>query len=449
MKKFFVFTFFFLIVLSVVAWKIQPPPNPPGKTELTWVSDDNPARRGQIALYNQLYPKDILKLDPDNSGMEKVIVQSLAGVGPDLFDCYDGFQLSAYVKSGIAWDITDQLKKMGINVKKQVWPCIFPDLMLDGRIYGVGTNVSVNAIWINKKLFDEDHVPYPKGPWTWKQFIPIAEKMTKRDSTGRIVQYGLLCDWYNWPQFIMQWGGSIYSPDGTSCTLDSPQCIAAIQFMHDLIYKYHVMPSPVEQAAATAGGWGSGTISFFAADKGAMALGGRWWLCTLRQNSVPMDLGVVPCPFGPKRVYLGYGKATLINKNSPKRYEALNFLKFEASKAYSNLICHQADGFGPIKADIHDPIVLHDPAYPQENYNQVWINVMKYAQPEQISPFINGNTVTIIINKQMDLIQGNEKSVPDAMRTATRQINEEIQKTIAIDPTLRMRYEKLTGRTVN
>ena len=28
-------------------------------------------------------------------------MQSLAGVGPDLFDCYAGYQLTAYVKAGV------------------------------------------------------------------------------------------------------------------------------------------------------------------------------------------------------------------------------------------------------------------------------------------------------------------------------------------------------------
>src|SRR5260370_3309846 len=85
---------------------MQPEALAKGKTPLVWVSDDNPARRGQIALFNRLYPQYQLRLDPSNSGMEQVIVQSLGEVGPDLFDCYDGFQLSGYVHSCIARGVT-------------------------------------------------------------------------------------------------------------------------------------------------------------------------------------------------------------------------------------------------------------------------------------------------------------------------------------------------------
>ncbi|HNT34656.1 MAG TPA: hypothetical protein PKH07_06645, partial [bacterium] len=91
-------TFLILIALSIVAWLIEPPLAEHGKTPLIWTSDDNPARREQIDLFNELHPMFQVKLDPSNSDMQKVIVQSLAGVGPDLFCSYNGFQLSAYVK---------------------------------------------------------------------------------------------------------------------------------------------------------------------------------------------------------------------------------------------------------------------------------------------------------------------------------------------------------------
>ena len=46
-------------------------------------------------------------------------------------------------------------------------------------------------------------------------------------------------------QFILQWGGRIYSEDGTRCVVDSPEAVAGVQYLHDLIYRHHVMPGPV------------------------------------------------------------------------------------------------------------------------------------------------------------------------------------------------------------
>src|SRR5438874_10310875 len=112
-KAFFVATLAALALLSLAAWKIAPRADTSGRISLIWCSDDNPLRRAQIDPFNQLHPQYNLQLDPANAGMEKVLVQALGGVGPDLFDCYSAFELAAYVRSGVAWDITDGLQRLG------------------------------------------------------------------------------------------------------------------------------------------------------------------------------------------------------------------------------------------------------------------------------------------------------------------------------------------------
>src|SRR5438105_2823312 len=113
MKSFFALTFAGLLLLSFVALATRPRPIDPTKIPLVWTSDDNPLRREKIEPFNRRYPKYHLSLDPDNAGTEKAIIQSLAGVGPDLMDCWSGYALSAFVKAGIAWDVTDELAEMG------------------------------------------------------------------------------------------------------------------------------------------------------------------------------------------------------------------------------------------------------------------------------------------------------------------------------------------------
>lgn len=447
MKLFFSISFGVLVLLSVLAWAIKPPPTEHGKTPLVWVSDDNPVRRDQIDLFNRLNPNYLLKLDPSNVNMEKVIVQSLAGVGPDLFCVYDAFGLSTYVKSGIAWDVTDKLTECKFDIQSQVWSCSYPTFMFEERAYGFPANVAADALWYNKEIFDKAKLPYPKGPMTWQEFIALAQKMTIRDERGRAKQYGFLMDWSGqWTQFVLQWGGQVYSPDGTRCTLDSPEAIAGMQFMHDLVYKYHVMPSPVEEAAmATQGGWNSGPMTWFGGAKGATALGGRWWLCTLRDYK-DLRLGATEAPHGPKRVFRGYAKGIIINKNSPRREQALEFLKYMYGKDYNVLVNNQADALGPVKQFTYIPEYLKNPKFPAEDFNDVWRDIMNYTVAEPVSPFISGQKVVRIATRQLDLIKNDQKPVPDAMRTLTEQVNAEIRKSIEADPSLRERYKQVTGK---
>jgi len=438
-----------LLCLSAVAWRIAPRDQYAGKTLLVWVSDDNPMRRDQIAPFNAMHPEYHLVLDPTNAGVEKVVVQSLGGVGPDLFDCYDPFQLSAYVRAGIAWDVTDELLARGVDVKNDTWEGVQPCAVYSDRVYGHPTNAAANGIWLHRDLFDAAGIEHPHGEWRWEQdFIPIAQKLTIRNSAGRVVQYGFLCDWtQNYLQFIWQWGGAMYSEDGTRCTLDSPEAIAAMQFMHDLIYRYRVQPNPVEEVAMqTQGGWGSGTITLFGGKRAAMAMGGRWWLNNIRTNFRGLQLGAAEAPYSRHRVFRGYGKATLINKASPNRDKALEFLVYQSSERYNQIINNQADGIGPVKRFAYTEAFLHNPDFPEEDYNEVWRSMLEAARPDQVSPFVNGPAVHLIVQRQLDLMRSNNKPVPAAMRDAARQVNEHIQEMIDRDANLRELYERLTKK---
>lgn len=443
MRIVFSVVFCVLALLSLLAWRMQPDANISGKTTLTWVSDDNPARRTQMGLFNDLNPTLHLRLDPNNTGVEKVIVQSIGGVGPDLFDCYDAAQLSAYVKAGIAWDITDALKAAGVDPEQSLWKVVLPAIRFEGRYYGLSTNAGADAIWMNKDLFKQAGIPIPKGPLTWEQFITLAQKLTVRDERGRPKQFGFLCDWGNWAVAVHQAGGRIFSEDGTRCVLDSNESIAGVQFFHDLIYKYKIMPSPIEEATmATTGGWGTGTITQFGGGKGAMALGGRWWLCTLR-SFANLHLDAMEAPFGKYQVYAGYGRATLVNRNSPRRDEALKFLLYLASKPYNNLINDQADALAPVVQFCKTDSYMHNPQFPEENYNAVWRDAIEHSVPREVSPFVNNQLAERIYNKQLDLVRSDQKPVAEALRSAAKRINEEIEKTLARDPELKAQYDAL------
>ena len=446
MKYVFIGSLILLLCLSLFAWMIRPDTMQEGRTALVWVCDDNPVRREQIDLFNSLNPDLYVTLDPNNADMQKVIVQSLAGVGPDLFSCYDGIQLSAYVNSGIAWEVTDKLKQAGIDVENDLWRAADPTFIYEGRVYGFPANVAVNAVWFNKDIFDACGIPYPQGERTWEEFIALAQRLTVSDQSGRIGHFGFLFDFITVQHFLKEWGADVYTKDGARCILDSPEAIAAVQFMRDLIYKYKVSPSPVqEEAMATQGGWGMGTITWFGGGRGAMAQGGRWWLCLLRKYE-KLRLGAFAMPHGPAHKYLGYGKSVLVNKYSPSRDQAFRFLTYMYDKPYNDLVNYQADALAPVKKYCYTQEYLHDPDYPGEDFNAVWRDIMRYGEPDWVSPFVSGSVVYRILKNQLDLVKADQKTPEEAMKTAARLINEEIRKNLEQNPKLRETYLQLTGK---
>ena len=105
---------------------------------------------------------------------------------------------------------------------------------------------------------------------------------------------------------------------------------------------------------------------------------------------------------------------------------------------------HPADAPAPVIRYCYTEQYLHDPDFPGEDFNAVWRDVMRLSIPEQVSPFVNGQAASRILGKQLDLVRGDQKPVADALRTAAREINEEIQKALERDPTLKARYGELT-----
>jgi multiple sugar transport system substrate-binding protein len=432
-----------LILLSWAAWRTQPPAPPPGVTPIVWVSDANPVRQEQMDLFNKTHRNLRLELDSNTSGSEKVIVQAIGGVGPDVFDCYTSVDFDAYRRAGIAWDVTDELAARGIDVKTDVWPVAFPSLLDEnGRVYGVPCNVGHTGIWFNKDMFDEARVSYPKGSWTTKEFLSVAQRLTKRNAQGRVTQYGLLMDPWSWRALMPAFKATIYSPDGTRCVMDAPQNVELITFFRDLMHKYKVAPTPIEESSmAAAGGWATGPMTLFGARRGAMALGGRWWLATLRART-DLKLGAVEPPYRYARAWAGNGRIAVINQRSPRKKQALEFLVFLASREYNQLLNDQADGLAAFKKFCQGPRFETNPDYPNEDYNEVWKEVTARAVAEDTSPFVATRLANRLIDVQVDLVRANQKSPEAAMRDATAQVNAEIARSIEKDPKLKRLYEE-------
>ena len=445
MKKTFIYAFIGLIALSVIAWFLWDGIDPDA---LVWSTDVHPTRDVQVELFEKMYPNIEIVIDPTQQDLMKTIVQCTGGVGPDLFSANLGAHLSSYVKAGVALDITDYLEEWGINFDEDIWGGVYNTCVYEGRVYGIPNNAAVDGLWYNKEIFDEAGLDYPSGDWTWDDFLKIAPKLVQKDENGKITQFAIGLNWeLHWQQFIAQWGGKIFSEDGTECVIDSPEAISAIQFMHDLVYKYRFAPTPLEEdGMVSTGGWGGRDArTFFCNGRYATALGGRWWLLALRDYP-DLKYDFTESPHGKYKVFYSYGKSTIINSQSKHIEEALDFLKFLLSPEYNELLNIQGDAVGPMIEYCKLTPEQADNPYLQDMPR--WNEIMKYGVPEENSPFANGIITRKIINNQIEQVRRNLKTPEKALKDAKRLVDEEIQKTLKYDYVLRERYEELTGRKV-
>lgn len=278
MKTLLAATLAALLASTAAMVATRPAPGRPGRVPLVWVTDQNPTRTDEMAHFTRRHPGIDLTLDPGNTDTQKVIVQAQAGVGPDLFDYWGEAAKNAYVKSGIAWDVTDALRARGLDPKRIVWPLALPWTTIGGRTYAIPANVGVDAIWLREDLFAGDGVPLPKSPWSLDDLVRTAQAMTKRGRRGKIERYGFLTDFRGfWNAFLPAFGGDLFDPKGHHCTVADPASVACLRFDRDLIYRWHVSPSPNDEQSITAGGgWGgaAGPQAYFRRGIGAMEMGG-------------------------------------------------------------------------------------------------------------------------------------------------------------------------------
>jgi multiple sugar transport system substrate-binding protein len=439
----------------------MPKPQYEGVAQLVWATDGNPAREEQMAMFKDWHLKTYgqkidIRIDPSNAGREKVVIQSAAGVGPDLFDMYGSTDIERLVKSGIILDVTDEAKKHGF-AKEAIWPGIWPSFVYEGRQYGAPTNAGSFVILFNKKLFDAEGVPYPEpASWTWTQFLEVAQKFTHKRPDGTM-QFGMLE--VDPIQLIYQNDGRIFTPDGTRCIADSPDAIEAMQFYYDLRYKYHVMPTSSDiQSMTAAGGWG-GSVNTFSNDHFAMTSGARWWLTGYVRDTrkamesgkpSPFKLGAAPLPYFKHPAGLTQSRCTGINRTSKNVKYALRFLEFLASEPYNRQINSSYDAFAPmIKYDTGPEGVTAGPPPPSglEIANSpLWIKSMRVSRDVEISPFLPPFRFQRLWKEQTDLLVAQKCTAAAMMKTFTRLVNNEIQVNLAHDAKLRARYDAAVAK---
>ena len=137
---------------------------------ITYGSDPNPSRAGQLSKFNQYYRKDSLKvcLVPGGSDGSTLITTSCAGTAPDIVDVYDQEDLRTDIRKGLARPLNEYLKASHIDLEAITWPARLEALRqpnprwrpgeppLDRyTYYAVPNNMDVPVVFFNASLYQQ------------------------------------------------------------------------------------------------------------------------------------------------------------------------------------------------------------------------------------------------------------------------------------------------------
>lgn len=304
---------------------------------ITWGTDSKSGpsgfemREDVIKLFEERNPGIKVKLQQFvGAGAEwqnKVTTQMVAGNPPDV--------ISAYGPTMIKWMDTGQLLCLDEYFDEEFLKD-FPAEQIniqcrgkDGHLYGVGPTGGLFALFYNKDLFDEAGVSYPDDSWDWDSLLEAAKKLTKKEA-GKPVQYGYqVVGEFRWNigLFIWQNGGEM-APKGerraTEILIDQPKALEAMEFLHNMVYKHGVAPTPAEMGDLKA--WNT-----FLFNKVAMQING-YTDFKFNWEGADFNWDISRLPKGPVgRANRGSSNGVMVYRRTKYPEEAIKFLRFRVS----------------------------------------------------------------------------------------------------------------------
>ncbi|NYT37915.1 ABC transporter substrate-binding protein [Allopusillimonas soli] len=198
-----------------------------------------------------------------------------------------------------------------------------------GKTWGIPFQRSTIVMYYNKDLFKEAGLDPDKAPGTWDELVQMAGKLTKRDASGNVTQWGLEIPSSSFAYWLFQAlttpnDAMLMNQDGNEVYLDKPAVIEALQFWHDLAYKHKIMPTGTI-------GWGT-TPKDFLVGKTAIMWTTTGNLTNVRKNA-KFDFGVAPMPKAKRGGSpTGGGNFYLFKSATPAQQEAAyTFVKWMTS----------------------------------------------------------------------------------------------------------------------
>ncbi|MGH8708787.1 MAG: ABC transporter substrate-binding protein [Burkholderiales bacterium] len=209
------------------------------------------------------------------------------------------------------------------------YPAFMENSETGGKVWGIPFQRSTIVLYWNKEAFKEAGLDANRAPQDWQELVDYAHKLTKRDASGNVSQWGIQVPSSGFPYWLFQAFTTqnnvvLMNQDGTRTYYDDPKVIEALQFWVDLSRKYKVMPPGIIE-------WGTTPKDFFER-KIAMMWTTTGNLTNVRNNA-KFDFGVAMLSAGKRRgTPTGGGNFYLFNKSTPQqRAAALKFVRWITS----------------------------------------------------------------------------------------------------------------------
>lgn len=186
------------------------------------------------------------------NGKQKLEIRASAGVMPDLFYWGDIAMGVKFARYGLLEPIEDYVT--GDDLADPVYADAIALARTDGHVWMWPWMVAANFWVANKTIFEErgcaDLLPSnPDRTWTCDEFLAAARATTfdREGDGGTEHVYGCAFEFitsadYHLNTFLWGRGARYFDPTGRRVVINSPEGIAGLTFLRDLVHEHKVMP---------------------------------------------------------------------------------------------------------------------------------------------------------------------------------------------------------------
>jgi ABC-type sugar transport system permease subunit/ABC-type glycerol-3-phosphate transport system substrate-binding protein len=301
------------------------------------------AIQGTIAAFEHDHPGIIVHGERVTSTgdeyVQKLMLEKAAGLTPDVI--FMGNNYTKFADRGLLQDINPFLKRDPSVQISKYYPEDVKAFTFRGKLYALPRDIApMGNVFYNKSLFDKAGIPYPDGNWSWdyvphpergnKDFLNVAEKLTRRGPNGQPIVFGYGCQDSTWEMnlFVFSSGGkyvdNILKP--TKMYYNSPLVEKAMQLTANTMFKYNISPSAVDLLSSAVD-----SHALFAQGRIAMYVGGIWDVPRFRNEITNFDWDIAAFPKGPTGLrgvpvgFSGYG-ISATTKYPQESWELIKYL---------------------------------------------------------------------------------------------------------------------------
>lgn len=270
-----------------------------------------------LDAFREKYPNITVTYEPIPEGyVDQMTAQFSAGEPPDLFYVQAEFA-APWMEQGLLEPLDPYITGNPEIGVEHFYPGLLAAFQFEGETFGFPKDASPLALEYNPDMLSAAGV---EPPTTWDELTAAAEALTSGDVTG-------LCIGPELPRFgafIYQNGGAIYNEDKTEVTIDSPESVAAIDYVLSL-HEAGVYKTPAELGSSWCG-------EAFGKQQVAMTMEGNWIISALENDFPDTPFEIVELPQGTAKGNLGFTVSYSIGADSANKDAAWVLLQYLAGQ---------------------------------------------------------------------------------------------------------------------